>query len=499
MAKKDKVIAAMAAQDAFCEQLLQSQNVIGLGTGFRIKKGKITREVCVQVLVHRKRPLSQLAAKDVVPKELAGPDGNVKTDVLEISVDAQPPDTNRYRPVHAGCSIGPESSVSAGTLGGWACDNTDDTTILITNNHVISNLDTMPVLRRVVQPGRLDGGLLPGDVIGSLKRDVTVNTVPFVPGGGIPAPSVVDAAISTIDEESDDLLDLNVPVIYEIQAPALGMDVQKRGRTTRLTTNGTITTINTTIDITYRSRTRLGRVQNSFIITSTDGNMFSDSGDSGSLILNQTTGELEGTFPVVGLLYGGGENADGTPITVANDINAVFGALNLTTICDCVARAVIRAAFGSQSVGAELRSPDYRYFLSHKERQLRKLRNALRDSGRFGGAIEMLIRKETARVGKVITQDEEAFGLLVRALRPFVAQATNLDVMDMPLERDNLDNLLKFAKRVSGKSRAVKPQIAGAAMIARAIEGKTLGQVLRSTSYNLKTGTGSRGKKKAKR
>ena len=93
---------------------------------------------------------------------------------------------------------GPEASVSAGTLGGYACDNPGDTIVLLTNNHVISNLDMEPVLRRILQPGRFDGGVLPGDVIGQLKRDVTVSTVPNVAGANPPA-SVVDAAIGTLD------------------------------------------------------------------------------------------------------------------------------------------------------------------------------------------------------------------------------------------------------------------------------------------------------------
>ena len=72
------------------------------------------------------------------------------------------------------------------------------------------------------------------------------------------------------------------PAIYEVLVPAIGMNVQKRGRTTELTTNGQITSVGGTFNVTYRNQTRLGRIANSFIVTSTDGNVFSAAGDSGS-------------------------------------------------------------------------------------------------------------------------------------------------------------------------------------------------------------------------
>ncbi len=489
MAKLDQVLAALSTQDQYEEQLLQMRNVVGVGTGYRVKKGKMTSEVCVQVLVEKKVALETLAAGEILPKTLQGSDqAIVGTDVLEVTLEAQQ-DTGRYRPVPAGVSIGPERNVSAGTLGGWACDDSDDTTVLLTNNHVISNLDSMPALRRVVQPGRLDGGVLPADVIGRLKRDITVNTVSNVAGAVAPV-SVVDAAISTIDVGlTHNLRQLNVPVIYEIQAPALGIFVQKRGRTTLLTTNGRITTINATIGITYRNRTRLGRVQNSFIITSTNGNQFSAAGDSGSLILDQAEGEVEGTFPVVGLLYGGG-TAAGTPITIANDINAVFGALNLETVCVCVARAIIRAIFSAgaeaDSLGAAWR-PGGRSMLHHKERQLHAFREQMLTGGKFGEGLQNLIKAQAARVGQILAEDEEAFRLLVRALRPLVTKPTMHDILETKLDRETVENLLKFSSRVSRKSGNLRLKLAFAKVAARSIEGKKLGQVLRSAKLSTRT------------
>jgi len=317
-----------------------------------------------------------------------------------------------------------------------------------------------------------------------------LNTVAHVAGATPPA-TVVDAAIGTITaDRTDQIRQLGVPAIYEMQAPALGMNVQKRGRTTRLTTNGRITTINTTLNITYRNRTRLGRSQNAFIITSTNGNQFSAAGDSGSLILNQARGELEGAFPVVGLLFAGGTDAAGTPITIANNINAVFGALNLATVCACVARAVFRAVFaGAEAEAAASAAPAFfrgdTHLLLHKERQYRSLYDRLGKTGGFGAGLDRLIRSEAARVGEVVTQDDEAFGLLVRALRPFGKQPTSFDILETRLDRETVENLLKFAARVAQRSPRLRAKLAFAKVVAKSIEGAKLGHVLRSAKLGI--------------
>jgi hypothetical protein len=479
--KPDLINRTLAAQDAHAEQLAAKANVVAVATGYRQKGGRVTKEICVQVFVRRKVAAHQLAAEALVPKTVSTPDGAVATDVIELPIPEAQQDTTRYRPVPGGCSIGPEATVSAGTLGGFACDDTDSTIVQLSNNHVISGLDAMPALRRIVQPGRLDGGVLPGDVIGALKRHVVVNTVPNVAGAN-PAASVVDAAIGTVTvARTDQIRQLDVPAIYELQAPALGMNVQKRGRTTRLTTNGRITSINVTTLITYRNQTRLGRVQNSFIITSTNGAVFSAAGDSGSLILNQARGELNGTFPVVGLLFAGGTNNAGTPITIANDINAVFGALDLETVCTCVARAIIRAIFGSE--GAEGR--DASGLLRAKERQLRRFREGLAQSGAFGRAFAGLVTREAARVGHVLFTDDDAFKLLVKALRPLVTKADAADVLKTKLDAETAAALVAFSTRVARQAPPLKGQMALARAAVGALQGLTIGRLLKATRVRL--------------
>ena len=478
MSNGDDFTRVLHAQEQNQERLLELPAVIGVASGPRVKRGKRTRELCVQVFVERKRPLEAIGAAERVPPTLSAGGQSadaVATDVIEITPPQEHQDTTRYRPVPGGSSIGPESSISAGTLGGWACDNRDDSVVLLSNNHVISGLDTMPVARRIVQPARLDGGVLPGDVIGSLKRHVALATVANPPGMPLPAATAVDAAIGTIDVDRDDDVLQIAPAIYELQAPAVDMDVQKRGRTTRLTTNGRVFSVNGTFTIRYRNGTRLGRVANTFLIRSTDGNTFSRAGDSGSLIFNQREGALRGTRPVVGLLYAGGSFDDGTPFTLACDINAVFGAMNLTTVCTCVVRAILRSVFGSLAIDE---AAEHRLVRS-KERQLRALRSRVVRKTKFGKAFDDFVSAEAPALAKALMEDDEAFGLAVRALEPWLSRRTTLDMLEAEVDPETVATVRRLTKVLGSSAKGVRPQLAAIAAAVEKAEGRTVGELLR--------------------
>jgi hypothetical protein len=464
------------AQEANQDRLLALSNVIGVATGFRMRGGEFTDEVVVQIFVERKVEEERLNSWERVPSNVLGYErAEVATDVVETTIPEAQQDTTRYRPVPGGCSIGAEARVNAGTLGGWACDSGDEAIVLLSNNHVISNLDTLPVLTRIVQPGQVDGGILPDDVIGDLKRHVPVNTVANPPTGPVPT-SVVDAAIGRIDPDIDidhDVIDVG-PAIYEVRAPALNMNVQKRGRTTRLTANGRITSVGMTFNTNYRGATRISSIQNAFRITSTDGNAFSASGDSGSLIFDQAAGTLEGTLPVVGLLYAGGTFANGTPFTDANDINAVFGALGLETVCSCVARALIRAVFGDE----EGRSAEGLMTGRDRERQVRRLRRTVLRESEFGGLLDELVTTRAATAGKLLAEDDVAFSLAVRALRPLREARTVADMLRAPVTAETVGALEQLSELVSRRDEELGQRLGRVVSTLREAEGSTLGDVL---------------------
>jgi hypothetical protein len=474
MARPDRLSRIQFAQERNENALLGLPNVVGTATGLRQQAGRTTDETCIQVFVERKPPLEQLASWERVPEAVRGyEDESVRTDVIEITPpEAHVPDGARHRPVPGGCSIGPEATVSAGTLGGWACDLEDDTVVLLSNNHVISNLDAMPAARRIVQPSRLDGGTLPGDVVGSLKRHVPLATVANPPGKPLPPVTAVDAVIGSIDaERTDEVLQIG-PGIYEVQAPAVGLSVQKRGRTTRLTKNGSVFSINGTFTIRYGNGTRLGRVGNTFVVSSIDGNEFSSPGDSGSLVFNRTEGEVHGTFPALGLLYAGGTFDTGVPYSLACDINAVFGALQLTTICDCVIRAIIRAAGGEASgAGGAVRQ---------KETQLRRFRARVLATTPLGKVIDELVTTEAAELGRILVQDEEAFGLAVRAVQPWLRKPTNFEILESRIDAEAVAAIRRLLRRLARRSRRLGPRLTALADTVAGFEGQSVRQLLRA-------------------
>jgi len=78
--------------------------------------------------------------------------------------------TGRFGVLAGGISIGSEE-VTAGTLSGLFKDLTDGTDVIVSNFHVFKG---RPGKTLILQPGRYDGGRATGDVVGVLKRYVSI-------------------------------------------------------------------------------------------------------------------------------------------------------------------------------------------------------------------------------------------------------------------------------------------------------------------------------------
>jgi hypothetical protein len=95
------------------DRLLALPNVFGLATGPRLRDGKYTDELVVQVFVTRKIPESGLSSDEKIPSSVVAADGegSFGVDVEERSLprlltgSSAQGDTNRYRPVRGGCEI----------------------------------------------------------------------------------------------------------------------------------------------------------------------------------------------------------------------------------------------------------------------------------------------------------------------------------------------------------------------------------------------------------
>jgi hypothetical protein len=71
---------ARAVKKAYESRLLGYPNVVGVGVGRTVREGQLTDEIGLIVLVQTKRPSSQLAERERIPREIEG----VPVDVQEI-------------------------------------------------------------------------------------------------------------------------------------------------------------------------------------------------------------------------------------------------------------------------------------------------------------------------------------------------------------------------------------------------------------------------------
>ncbi len=162
---------AIQAQQIFEPELLKKANVVGVAVGFKESKGEKSGELSVVVLVEQKKPLAALSAQDVIPPELDG----MRTDVYEVGyLQAQQFQSprERFRPViPAGVSIG-HYRVTAGTFGALVKDTTTGEHFVLSNNHVLANSNDSVAGDAILQPGAIDGGQNPGDIVATLDRFV---------------------------------------------------------------------------------------------------------------------------------------------------------------------------------------------------------------------------------------------------------------------------------------------------------------------------------------
>ena len=250
------------------------------------------------------------ASVDGVPlqTEVTGPFRALGDLPLPADGDGGPVDPKRSfpRPVPIGVSAG-HPSVTAGTIGARVTDGRR--VFALSNNHVFANRNQARQGDRLLQPGVHDGGRDPDDEIGTL---FDFEEIRFCQSVSCPL-NVMDAAValSSPDELGSETPEggYGAPRPGTID-PALGLEVQKYGRTTGQT-EGRITGIHATLDVDYRT----GRARFEEQIVISGG--FSGPGDSGSLIV--TRGRLLGDRRPVGLLFAGSSTS-----TIANPIAPVL-------------------------------------------------------------------------------------------------------------------------------------------------------------------------------
>lgn len=204
------------AQKKVRELTSDDENVNGSAIGYRTVNGVETDELVVVVYVSKKRPASYVSSRKLLPRSVPTRDGDVTIDVVEAGpfyslellsrVDqtrevtevetasfVEDVFTERVRPVPYGVSIG-HYDITAGTFGCLVTSLPDNTTQILSNNHVLGKMGTATIGDAIVQPGTQDGGTLPADRIATLTRMAPINPT------GV---NLVDAAIAAPVTSSD--------------------------------------------------------------------------------------------------------------------------------------------------------------------------------------------------------------------------------------------------------------------------------------------------------
>jgi hypothetical protein len=207
-----------------------------------------------------------------------------------------------------------------GTLGALVEDGNGNQYIL-SNNHVLARTNAAAIGEDIIQPGLIDESPAcfkdPTDIVADLSAFIPIQ---FKAKKIIPT-NPVDAAIAQVRANKVDptgfIIDIGT-VSSDTVAPSLGMAVKKSGRTTGLT-NGNITAVSATVDVSYGSG-KTARFTNQIVVGSSG---FIAAGDSGSLMVEDVV-----TNPrAVGLLFAGSNTT-----AIANPVGDVLTSFGVSMV-----------------------------------------------------------------------------------------------------------------------------------------------------------------------
>jgi hypothetical protein len=235
-------------------------------------------------------------------------------------------------PIQLGTSGGPGNDLAngfccGGTLG--ALVRVGTTQYILSNSHVFAgdvtsggNGSVSSIGDDIIQPGLIDVNCNPNNAqavadLSSLSTLFPVNSTPNI-----------DASIAQVRSgmvRTDGAI-LNIGTLSATtNAASIGQAVKKMGRTTGLT-RSTVSGLNATINVGYSDECGGGSFTKQFtgqIVINNKGSKFLNSGDSGSLMVQDVT-----TNPrAVGLLYAGGGG-----VAIANPINSVLSHFNASMV-----------------------------------------------------------------------------------------------------------------------------------------------------------------------
>jgi hypothetical protein len=324
----------------YWKEISKKPNVIGFSGSLmpKIKGGSPTSTRAFRIYVSKKVPREELRASDLVPSEVMVELSEtliIPTDVVQIgeirALGSPSEAQKRHRPPIAGVSaMGYWEGSTACTLSGMAKDKKTGRLGFFCNNHCGAWENKAPVGTPYLQPSPYDGGKFPDDKIGELYRFVPISfeeyTCPyrqFLTRTLLrirPSANKVDSAfiVSTIQEYPWRFEVLNIGPVSGKRDPSLAEKVQKMGRTTGHTVQGTV------VDLDWNGRVGYSRGTAFFTdCILIEGSGFSAGGDSSSPILS-----MDSPPSLVGQLFAGSESH-----TVACKIKNIEELLDIEILC----------------------------------------------------------------------------------------------------------------------------------------------------------------------
>ncbi len=317
--------------------LMNKENVVGVGVGYKIKDGKDTGIPAIMVFVEKKMPKEDLVRSQFIPEKLEG----AHTDVIETGeIRLLNERTSKARPAQPGMSIG-HYKISAGTFGAVVKDAVTKEPYILSNNHILANVTNGKDNRAkigdpILQPGTYDGGTNQ-DIIAHLHRFVPVNIEGQPPSCPVAQffemllnrilvfirpnykfrlekysfENLVDAALAkpiSQDMISSEILGLGS--IKGVKKGMPGLNVQKSGRSSGIT-KGKIRSIDAYVKV------NMGDKKEAVFNKQLVSDPIAKPGDSGSIVIDTDNN-------AVGLLFAGSDK-----ITIINPIQHVFKELNV--------------------------------------------------------------------------------------------------------------------------------------------------------------------------
>ncbi|MGX9887427.1 hypothetical protein [Streptomyces sp. NPDC002276] len=236
--------------------------------------------------------------------------------VVQYVGSVRPLHADKVRPLVPGLSVG-HQLVTAGTLGAFVRIAGHSGVHALSNNHVLAACNRGRLGDPILQPGPLDLGTF-NDRIGALSAVVDLRE-------GDASANVTDVAACEIDEALAAALDVSFP--YGVTGyidPEQGLPVKKIGRTTGETDGSILMFEIENLWVDYGDPLGVLTFDNQIAIQGRDGELFSDGGDSGSLVFSVDP-------PAgVGLLFAGSDTGPQGPVTYANPLDLALGQIHAT-------------------------------------------------------------------------------------------------------------------------------------------------------------------------